>query len=313
MKRFIRIGVVTAWPDDDWHSRRLVDACARRCRTTVIDPAHLSAGVGALGLSPSAGGVPLRVDALILARGLGRSGDPDVQFELYRAIEESGTLVVNRLGPLLAAQDKFRTSWLLRRAGVPTPRAAVAQTPDDAEAALVAMGHAVAKPVAGSLGEGVERLRADAAGRATVREKVESERGLYLQEYVPHPGRDLRVFVVGGVARAAIARSAPPGEWRTNVGVGGRPEPFEWKGAVGAIAEAASDVLGLDYAGVDLVLGSEGPVVIEVNGNPSWQGIQEATGLDMAEVIVDHVLGRALGRLRASHQIHDEGTGATYG
>ena len=313
MKRFIRIGVVTAWPDDDWHSRRILDACARRCRTAVVDPAHLSAGVGADGLSPSAGGTPLSVDALILARGLGRSGDPDVQFELYRAIEESGTLVVNRLGPLLAAQDKFRTSWLLRRAGVPTPPAAVAQTPGDAEAALVAMGHAVAKPVAGSLGDGVELLRADAAGRAAVRQKVEREHGLYLQEYVPNPGRDLRVFVVGGLARAAIARSAPPGEWRTNMGVGGRAEPYECRGAVRAIAEAASEVMGLDYAGVDLVLGPEGPVVIEVNGNPSWQGIQEATGLDMAEVIVDHVLGRALGRLRTSHHIEHEGTGAING
>ncbi len=313
MKRFIRIGIVTAWPDDDWHSRRLLEACRGRCRTMAIDPAVLSAAVGPAGLIPSAGGVPLVVDALILARGLGRGGDPDVHFEIYRALEEAGTLVVNRLGPLLAAQDKFRTSWLLTRAGVPTPPAVVAQTPGAAESALVALHDAVAKPIAGSLGDGVERLRADPAGRLAVREKVARDHGVYLQAYVPHPGRDLRVFVVGGVARAAIARTAPPGEWRTNVAVGGGVESFACPAGVRAVAEAAASVLGLDYAGVDLVLGPEGPMVIEVNGNPSWQGIQEATGMDMAEVIADHVLARALRRQKSSEQAVPERMGATNG
>jgi ribosomal protein S6--L-glutamate ligase len=304
---------VTAWPEDDWHSRRLLDACDRRCSAAAIDPAHLSAAAGPDGLQPAVAGVPLSVDALLLARGLGRSGDPDVQFELYRALEEAGTLVVNRIGPLLAAQDKFRTSWLLSRAGVPTPRAVVAQGASDAEAALAAMRDVVAKPIAGSLGDGVERLRGDAAGRLAVREKVARDHGVYLQAYVPHPGRDLRVFVVGGIARAAIARIAPPGEWRTNVAVGGRTEPIECPAEVRAIAEAAADVIGLDYAGVDLVAGPAGPMVIEVNGNPSWQGIQEATGLDMAETIADHVLARALRRAHASDHIVRERTGATHG
>lgn len=313
MKRLIRIGVVTAWPEADWHSRRLLAACARRCDTVAIDPANLSAWIGARGLEPSSGARPLEVNALILARGLGRAGDPDVQFELYRIFEEQGTPVVNRLAPLLAAQDKFRTSWLLWQAGVPTPPAAVAQTPEDAEAALRALGHAVAKPIAGSLGEGVVRLRGDAAGRSAVREKVEREHGVYLQKYVAHPGRDLRVFVVGGTARAAMERTAPPGEWRTNVAAGGRAAPWECPAEVRSIAEAAADALGLDYAGVDLVMGPGGATVIEVNGNPSWQGLQEATGLDMAEAIADHVLGRALRRWKGNDHIVRERTGATHG
>jgi ribosomal protein S6--L-glutamate ligase len=313
MERFIRIGIVTAWPEDDWHSARLLEACGRRCRTVAIDPALLAAAIGPEGLAPSVAGVPLSVDALVLARGLGRAGDPDVQFELYRAIEEAGTPVVNRIDPLLSAQDKFRTSWLLARAGVPTPPAVVVQTPSDAEAALAALRDAVAKPIAGSLGDGVERLRSDPAGRAAIRERVARDHGVYLQAYVPHPGRDLRVFVVGGVAHAAISRTAPPGEWRTNVTVGGRAEQSDCPAEVREVAEAATGVLGLDYAGVDLVPGPDGPMVIEVNGNPSWQGIQEATGLDMAESIADHVLARALRRLRTSDHIVRERTGATHG
>ncbi|MGC3998289.1 MAG: RimK family alpha-L-glutamate ligase [Anaeromyxobacter sp.] len=314
MERFIRIGVVTAWPEDDWHSRRLLAACNRRSEATAIDPASLRAVCEASGLSVWADGAPLAtLDAYLLVRGLGRRGDADVQFEVYRALEGSGAVVVNRLEPLLAAQDKFRTSWLLARAGVPTPAAAVAQGADDAEALLVRMGEVVAKPLAGSLGDGVERLRPDAAGRQAIRERAARDGAVYLQEYVPHPGRDLRVFVVGGVARAAIERHAPPGEWRTNLAGGGQAAALECPAEIQAAAVAAAAALELDYAGVDLVVAGGAAAIIEVNGNPSWQGILEATGLDMAEAIADHVLGRALRRRMASDHIVRERTGATHG
>jgi ribosomal protein S6--L-glutamate ligase len=143
---------------------------------------------------------------------------------------------------------------------------------------------------------------------------VERDGAVYLQSYVAHPGRDLRVFVVGGRARAAIARHAPAGEWRTNVDLGGRAEPVMIGTSLGGVAEAATAALGLDYAGVDLVQGPHGATVLEVNGNPSWRGILEATGLDMAEVIAEHVLGRALRRRRSSdHIVLERSTGAIHG
>jgi ribosomal protein S6--L-glutamate ligase len=84
--------------------------------------------------------------------------------------------------------------------------------------------------------------------------------------------------------------------------------------ALAATAEGAAAALRLDYAGVDLVRGAEGATVIEVNGNPSWRGILEATGLDMAEVIAEHVLGRALRRRRSSdHIVLERSTGAIHG
>jgi ribosomal protein S6--L-glutamate ligase len=315
MKHSIRIGVVTAWPEEDWHSERLLGACARRADAVAIDPAALATRIERDAVVVLAGGAPaFGFDAFILARGLGRGGDADVQFEIYRALEATGALVVNRLDPLLAAQDKFRTSWLLRLAGVATPRAAVAQSAEDAEVALSELGEAVAKPLAGSLGDGVERLTPDASGKARVRERAQRDGAVYLQCYVPHPGRDLRVFVVGGRARAAMARHAPAGEWRTNVAQGGRAEPVTLGPTLAATAEAAAWALGLDYAGVDLVAGAEGATVLEVNGNPSWQGILEATGLDMAEVIAEHVLGRALRRRRSSdHIVLERSTGAIHG
>jgi tetrahydromethanopterin:alpha-L-glutamate ligase len=315
MMGHIRIGVVTAWPEDDWHSERLLAVFGRRAAGIAIDPASLAARVEGGSVAVLVGDAPARAfDAFVLARGFGSAGDPDVQFEIYRALECSGALVVNRLEPLLAAQDKFRSSWLLSLAGVPTPRAAVAQTRADAESALAALGEAVVKPVAGSLGEGIERVHPDPAGRRLVTERVARDGAVYLQAYVPHPGRDLRVFVVGGRARAAIARHAPPGEWRTNVATGGVAEAVSLGAALASVAESAAAALGLDYAGVDLVAGPDGPVVLEVNGNPSWQGILEATGLDMAEVIAEHVLGRALRRRKASdHIVRGRTTGAIHG
>jgi ribosomal protein S6--L-glutamate ligase len=306
---------VTAWPEEDWHSERLLAACRRRSDAVAIDPADLATQVERDGVRVLAGGAPAgRFDAFVLARGLGRAGDPDVQFEIYRALEGTGALIVNRLEPLLAAQDKFRTSWLLRLAGVPTPRAAVAQTPEDSARALATLGEAVAKPLAGSLGDGVERIRDDAEGRARVEALVRRDGAVYLQAFVPHPGRDLRIFVVGGRARASIERHAPPGEWRTNVVRGGRTAAASPGRSVEEVAEAAARALRLDYAGVDLVRTGAGATVLEVNGNPSWRGILEATGLDMAEVIAEHVLGRALRRRRSSDQIVlERSTGAIHG
>jgi tetrahydromethanopterin:alpha-L-glutamate ligase len=310
----ICFGLVTAWPEDDWHSWRLRDACGRRGEVVTIDPAELSARVNADGMVIDVRGAPVEAyDAFLLARGLGRGGDPDVQFEVYRALEARGAVMVNRIDALLAAQDKFRSSWLLRRAGVPTPAAAVAQTPRDAEAALAVLGEAVAKPISGSLGDDVVRVRDDAEGRDTVCGRVERDGAVYLQAYVPHPGRDARVFVVAGRVQAAIERRAPPGEWRTNIGGGGTALPIPCGPELRQVAEAAAHAIGLDYAGVDLVVGPAGPTVLEVNGNPSWKGILEVTGLDMAEPIAEHVLGRALRRRRTSDHIVRERTGATHG
>ena len=305
-ERDIRFGVVTAWPEEDWHSRRLLAACERRGRAIAIDPATLAVRVSARGIAVSAGEGPAGCDAFLLVRGLGRGGDGDLQFEIYRALEGSGALVANRIDPLLAAQDKFRTSWLLRAARVATPAVAAAQTRRAALAALAALGDAVVKPVTGSLGEGVERIRWDRAGRREVVARVEREGCVYLQEFVPNPGRDARLFVVGGRVEGAIERIAARGEWVANVARGGRARPLPRDAGTEALAVSAARALGLDWAGVDVVAGPRGPEVIEVNGNPSWAAVHEVTGRDMAEPIAEHVLARALRRAGKGRSVSED-------
>ncbi len=300
----MRFGVVTAWPVEDWHSRRLVDACARRGRAVAVDPAAIAAFVSDAAVEVRVGRRSAGAfDALLLARGLGRKADPDVQFEIYRALEGTGALVVNRIDALLAAQDKLRTSWLLRRAGVPTPRAAAAQAPREVLAALAELGEAVAKPVTGSLGDGLERVGSGRAGQKRVLARLAEDGAVYLQSWVQHAGRDARLFVVGDRVAGAMERIAPAGEWRTNVERGARVRPLRASAALREMAVQAAQALGLDWAGVDVVTGPDGPTVLEVNGNPSWAGILEATGEDMAEPIAEHVWARAQ-RRAGNHEAH---------
>jgi RimK family alpha-L-glutamate ligase len=122
----------------------------------------------------------------------------------------------------------------------------------------------------------------------------------YIQRAIDHGGRDVRVFVVGGRVVGAIERVAPEGEWRTNVAQGARTRAFELPGEWEDLALRAAEAVSADYAGVDLLPARDGSVyVLEVNGIPGWQGLQQATGVDVAGTIVDHVIAR-VGARRAA-------------
>lgn len=292
----LRFGVVTGYPEEDPTSRSLLRACARHGSAVALAPGSIRVEVDvALGPRLHFGAHPTDAfDAFLLLRGLGPGGDPEVQLLAYRLLEEGGVLVLNALDALLAAQDKLHTSALLARAGLPTPPAVVVQQASDLSAAFERLGSPlIAKPQWGSLGEGVELLSADGAGMHRAESLLEEQGSLYLQAYVEHGGRDLRLFVVGGRVEAAMERRAPPGEHRTNLEVGGTARPIRPGQDLAGIAVRATDALGLDWAGVDLALGAEGPTVIEVNGSPGWAGIDRATRKDMGEAIAWHAARRA--------------------
>jgi ribosomal protein S6--L-glutamate ligase len=285
----VRIGVISAYPNDDWHARRIVEAAARADRVDILLPTEFAAEIdGGRARVTVCGRDASEWDLFLTPRALGDDGDADVQLELYRALERSGARLVNSVDALLVAIDKFRTSWELARAGVPTPPARVVQTPAQARAALIALGEVVVKPVYGSLGLGVERVGANGAARV---DELLAERGaLYLQRFVEGPRLDVRAFVVGDRVEAAIARQPRSGDFRGNVHQGASGREVELDAATGAIALAATRAVGLDYSGVDLLVGGRGAEVIEVNGTPSFHGIFEATGRDMAPLIVEHAM-----------------------
>jgi ribosomal protein S6--L-glutamate ligase len=151
------------------------------------------------------------------------------------------------------------------------------------------MGDVVIKPLFGSLGHGMIRVSEPELARRVLRPLDQVGSVFYVQRAIDHGGRDVRAFVVGGRVLGAIERRAPAGEWRTNVAIGGTAHAIDLHSEMEQMALRAAAVVGADYAGVDLLPSRDGRVfVLEVNGIPGWQGLQEATGLDVAAAIVAH-------------------------
>jgi RimK family alpha-L-glutamate ligase len=157
-------------------------------------------------------------------------------------------------------------------------------------AAFRELGDVIVKPLFGSMGLGMVRV-ADEEMAYRVFRTVETIRGVYyLQRTIDHDGRDHRVFVVGGRVLGAIERRADG--WRTNIARGGQAQAAQLPEPWASLAVRAAAAVGAEYAGVDLLQARNGTTyVLEVNGIPGWQGLQEATGIDVAGALVDH-LGR---------------------
>jgi RimK family alpha-L-glutamate ligase len=146
----------------------------------------------------------------------------------------------------------------------------------------------IVKPLFGSMGAGMTRVDdADVAYR--VFGALALERAVYyLQEALPHDGRDLRAFVVGGRVLAAIERVGSG--WRANLARGARARATELSAEQERLCLEAAEVLAVDYAGVDVLRTADGrDYVLELNSIPGWRGLQEATGADVAVALVAQV------------------------
>jgi RimK family alpha-L-glutamate ligase len=208
-------------------------------------------------------------------------------------IEHRGVTVMNSPRAIERCVDKFYTTALLHEAGLTVPETVVCESTADAMTAVRRFGDAVIKPIFGSMGYGIVRVDSPDLAFRVARTLEQLRAVFYVQRTVDHGGRDVRVLVVGGRVVAAIERLAPAGEWRTNVSQGGSARPFELPVEWARIAVKAAETAGADYAGVDLLPSRDGRLfVLEVNGIPGWQGLQTATGIDVAGTIVDHLIDR---------------------
>jgi len=285
--------IVVLASETGWHTDELVRAIGARGLEPLLLPweANIGRMGGSSGVSNS--GRLLRDARAVIARIIPGGSLEQIIYRVdtLHRLEEEGVRVVNTARAIERTVDKAWTSAILEGAGLPTPETVACEQAEDAFTAFRAMGDVVVKPIFGSMGLGMSRVSdEDMAWR--VFRVVETVRGVYyLQRFIPHQGRDVRAFVVGGRIVGAIERSAPG--WRTNFSRGGKVRSIALPAAWADLAIRAAEAVGTEYAGVDLLPAEDGTVyVLEVNGIPGWEGLQQTTGIDVAAAIIDQVLTR---------------------
>lgn len=293
MLRFALLGEPTGW-----HVGRLATAIrARGHEAKVVRWGELAAeiaGDGGESFMPDAIG---RAD-LVVVRGMPGGSLEEVIFrmDLLGRLVRHGTPVINSPRSLEVAIDKYLSLARMAEAGIPVPRTIVAQDAAGIEHAWNALGgDAVVKPIFGSRGRGIERL----TSREQLAPYLEAARRpapgaafptavCYLQEFVRHPGWDVRVLLVGD--RAFAMRRVSSEDWRLNVSRGARAEPFLPPADWVDLARRAAAAVGAELAGVDLLPMPDGRAfVVEVNAVPGWRGLEGAVGEDIAAVVTDHL------------------------
>ena len=287
----MRVAVLAARPG--WHTRELERAARERGHHATVLP--YEGLVGSIGTMPAlrSGATNLDGMELVLARIIPSGSLEQIVFRVdaLHGLEDRGIRVVNSPRAIERTVDKFWTSALLEQCGIPTPETVVCESADEAMSAFRALGDVIVKPLFGSMGLGMVRVQNEEMAYRVFR-VIDQIRGVYyLQRAIEHDGADIRAFVVGARVVGAIERRSDG--WRTNLARGGTARALVLPEDRCAMAVRAAAAVGADYAGVDLLTGRDHQTyVLEVNGIPGWKGLQQASGLDIAGMLVDHLTTR---------------------
>ena len=277
---------------NDWHARALIKAFAGlgvRARVLMLPACRFDATApGGLYLPGFDGGLP---DAVLVRTMTGGSFEAvTLRLGLLHALADIGVPVWNSARAIERCVDKSMTSFLLARAGLPTPVTWAAEQRDQAaEIVRREKGPLVLKPLFGSQGRGLRLIRAPEELPAP----GEAAGGVYyLQRFVGverNGYHDFRLLVSQGRVIAAMMRHST--HWVTNVKRGAKPVAAVADGAMKELAIAAAAAVGADFAGVDIVYDRDDrPMVIEVNSMPAWSGLQKTTPVDIAAALAGDLI-----------------------
>jgi ribosomal protein S6--L-glutamate ligase len=208
---------------------------------------------------------------------------------VVRQFEQMGTFCLNTADSILASRDKLSSMQALSRHEVGIAETAFVRNQNDILQAIHEMGGApvIIKLLSGTQGVGVILAETNKVAEAIIETLSSVQQNVLVQKFVSESkGKDIRAFVVGDRVVAAMRRRAVGQEFRSNVHRGGRTEVVKLDEAYERTAVRAAQILNLKVAGVDMLEGAEGPVIMEVNSSPGLEGIEGATGLDIANEIV---------------------------
>jgi ribosomal protein S6--L-glutamate ligase len=273
-----------------WHVQDLLRAGDEMgCRMTAVDFRRLAAGVET---TPE----PLTGFDAAIVRTVPAGSLEQVIFrmDVLHAAVGRGLCVLNPPRAVETCVDKYLTNVRLAGAGLPTPPTHVAQLAEDALAAFHRLGRdVVIKPVFGAEGRGMQRISDPELAWRTFRVLEQTGQLIYQQQFIRHPGCDMRVLVIGGRIVASMRRRSTS-DWRTNVAQGAVAERAEPTAAETELAIQAANAVGCPIAGVDLLPGPGGEqYVIEVNASPGWRALASTCGMDVALRIVEYTVKTA--------------------
>lgn len=211
---------------------------------------------------------------------------------VVRQFEMSGVVTANESEAISRSRDKLRALQILSREGIGLPTTSFAHSTKDTAALIKVVGGAplVLKLLEGTQGLGVVLAETSKAATSVIEAFKTLDANILVQEFIGEAGgADVRALVVGDKVIAAMRRQGAPGEFRSNLHRGGRAESIELSEQERANAVHAVQALGLNVAGVDLLQSKRGPLVLEVNSSPGLEGIERATGVDVAAAIIGYL------------------------
>lgn len=211
---------------------------------------------------------------------------------LARQFESMKVYTVNSSAAITQSRDKLFSLQLLLKNGVHIPTTGFANSPMDTNDLIEMVDGAplIVKLLEGTQGRGVVLAETKKAAESVINAFKSLRANLLVQEFIKEAqGKDLRCFVIGGKVVASIQREAAPGEFRANIHQGGTASIVKITPQERAFAVKAAKVLGLEVAGVDIIRSKKGPLLLEVNSSPGLEGIEGATGKDIAGMIVSSI------------------------
>lgn len=290
-----RIGILSS--QRGFHVRQLEEAILGRGCEPAYFPITRLAGLIRSEAAVRAGDERLEDCSHLLVRTIpaGSLEQTVFRMDVLHRLEHIGIRVVNSASAIERTVDKYYTSFLLADAGIPTPRTLATGDLDAAMQACRDFGDVVIKPLFGSEGKGMVRVSDEETAYRVLRAWDLNRYVFYIQEYIPHFNEDIRAFVVGGEVAAAMRRRAAG--WKTNFSKGASVEPIQLDADLNRLALRAAEIVGLDYAGVDILPAENGThYVLEINSIPGWRGLQKTTEVRIAQRIIDHLLGAEMPR-----------------
>lgn len=208
---------------------------------------------------------------------------------LTRQFESMGVFALNSSSAISHSRDKLYSLQLMLNSGLDIPITGFANSPLDTNDLIKMVGGSplIIKLLEGTQGKGVVLAETKKAAESVINAFKSLNANILVQEFIKEAnGKDLRCFVINGKVVAAMQREAPPGEFRANIHLGGTGTVVKITKEERKLAIQAAKAMGLDVAGVDLIRSSKGPLLLEVNSSPGLEGIEGATGKDIAKEMI---------------------------